>query len=98
MMLGGLLIWTLHFMGVYIIASVADVVATADDFRWRMGGLAFSALCLLGAVAAGAAAFTALRAGPRDELTRFGAALGLLGAAIGGLGIIFQSLPNLIGF
>ena len=32
LMLAGLSIWALHFLGVYLISSVADVVATSDDF------------------------------------------------------------------
>src|SRR5690606_37788564 len=35
-MLGGLIVWTVHFMGVYAIASLADVVSRADDPAWRM--------------------------------------------------------------
>ncbi len=50
-MLGGLLIWAVHFVGVYTIASIGDVVARAEERTWRMIGLAFSGLCLL-AVAA----------------------------------------------
>ncbi len=98
MMLGGLLIWALHFIGVYIIASIADVVATADDFAWRMGGLAFSGLCLLAILAAAWRAYGILRVEPPDDLARFGAWLGLLGAAIGAAGVVFQSMPNVIGY
>ena len=47
LMLAGLSIWALHFLGVYLISSVADVVATSDDFAWRMGGVAFSVACAL---------------------------------------------------
>ena len=46
-MLGGLIVWTVHFMGLYAIASAADVVSRADDPLWRMGGLAFSGFGLL---------------------------------------------------
>ena len=42
-MLGGLIVWTIHFMGVYALASLADVVSRADDFAWRMAGLTTSA-------------------------------------------------------
>lgn len=98
MMLGGLLIWALHFIGVYIIASVADVVATADDFAWRMGGLAFGGLCLLAILASAWRAYGALRVAPQNDLVRFGAWLGLLGGAIGATGVIFQSMPNVIGY
>ena len=49
-MLGGLIVWTVHFMGVYAIASLADVVSRADDPLWRMIGLAFSGACLFAAL------------------------------------------------
>ena len=45
-MTGGLILWAAHFMGLYALASAADVVSTADDPAWRMGGLAFSVVCV----------------------------------------------------
>ena len=54
-MTGGLIVWFVHFMGVYAIASLADVVSRADEFGWRMTGLAFSAASVLSALAITAA-------------------------------------------
>jgi hypothetical protein len=95
-MLGGLVIWAIHFLGLYAIASVADVVSQADDPKWRLGGLIFSGLCL---AAAGTVLWAALRrrGQPATPVGGFGAEVGLLGVALGLIGIVWQSLPLLIG-
>jgi len=90
---GGLLIWAAHFLGIYLIASVGEVVAAAADPGWRLGGLVFSGVCAL----AEAALLTALiRAAPREGAPGFGRSIGVLGAVLGLIGIVWQSLPNLI--
>lgn len=95
-MLGGLIVWTVHFMGVYAIASLADVVARADDPMWRMIGLGFSVACLAAAV--GLAIVAARRVRRRsDPATGFGDQLALLGAGVAAVAIIWQALPTLIG-
>lgn len=96
-MLGGLIVWTVHFMGVYAIASLGDVVSRADDPLWRMIGLAFSGACLLAALAiAGGAARGLRRAG--DPSARFGDQLALLGGGVAALAIVWQALPTVIGY
>lgn len=96
-MMSGLIVWFVHFMGVYAIASLADVVSEADDFGWRMVGLAFSALCVLAALAmTGWAARRARR--PADPAARFGDQLALLGGGVAAVAIVWQALPTLIGF
>lgn len=92
-MLGGLIVWTIHFFGVYTIASAADVYATADDFGWRMGGLGFSAVCLIASLVLLAVAVRRVRAIPAlaDQLAA-------LGAGTAAIAIIWQALPNLIGY
>lgn len=96
-MLGGLIVWTVHFMGVYAIASLADVVSRADDPAWRMGGLAFSAACGL---AAAALTVVALRRTRRrtDPSISFGDQLALLGAGVATVAIVWQALPTVIGY
>lgn len=96
-MMGGLVVWTVHFMGVYAIASLADVVSEADDFGWRMVGLGFSAVCALAAVAITVAAARRVR-GPADPSARFGDQLALLGGGVATVAIIWQALPTLIGY
>lgn len=92
-MLGGLIVWTVHFFGVYTIASAADVYATADDFRWRMSGLAFSGLCLIASLILLAIAVRRVRA-----TSSLADQLAALGAGTAAIAIVWQALPNLIGY
>ncbi|MFN3931940.1 MAG: hypothetical protein ACK4JY_09350 [Brevundimonas sp.] len=96
-MLGGLIVWTIHFMGVYAIASLGDVVTSADDLVWRMIGLGFSAACLLVALAITYAAARRVRR-PAEPSVGFGDQLALLGGGISALAIVWQALPTLIGY
>ena len=96
-MTAGLLVWAAHFLGVYGLASLADVVASADDPFWRVAGLGFSGLCLLGAGALLGLAVRRLRR-PVDEVGRFPDQLAALGAGIACVAIAWQTLPTVIGY
>ncbi len=95
-MLGGLIVWTIHFMGVYAIASLADVVSRADDLGWRMIGLAFSGVCLFAALVLTAVAAGRVRRSA-EPTAGFGDQLALLGGGVATVAIIWQTLPTLIG-
>ncbi|MBU7574931.1 MAG: hypothetical protein KAF64_16355 [Hydrogenophaga sp.] len=95
-MLGGLTLWGLHFLGVYLIASVADVVATADDPAWRMAGLAFSAGCVLTGAVLGLLALRRLR-GAEGQVSRFRREVAALGFGVAVVAMIWQALPTIIG-
>jgi len=92
---GGLLIWAAHFLGVYVIASLADVVATADDPAWRSGGVIFSLVCLAGIAVLAVGVFRSGRSSP-DAWRGFERAVALGACLIGGVGIVFQTLPLLL--
>lgn len=97
-MLSGLVLWAAHFLGVYFIASMADVVSRADDPTWRAAGLGFSVLCALGAVTLVFAAARRLRS--RRSTTpdrRFRDQLALLGSGVALIAIVWQALPTVIG-
>lgn len=96
-MLGGLIVWTVHFMGVYAIASLADVVSRADGLAWRMTGLAFSGVCLLAALAITAAAARRARR-TVDAPSEFGDQLAMLGGGVATVAIVWQALPTVVGF
>jgi len=96
-MMGGLLVWTIHFLGMYTLASLADVVATADDPVWRAAGLAFSALCVLASAVLLALAARRLRR-TGDEGWGFPDQLAALGAGLALVAIVWQSLPTVIGY
>lgn len=93
-MLGGLVVWAIHFSGVYALASLADVVATADDFAWRMSGFAFSVACL---VACGLLFVQAWRTAKRGDVRDMGRDLALLSAVIGAIAVLWQTAPLFIG-
>ena len=95
-MLGGLVLWGVHFLGVYLIASVADVVATADDPAWRMAGLGFSVLCVLAGAALGLIAANRLRRA-REEAPRFRWELAALGFGLAVVAMVWQALPTVTG-
>jgi hypothetical protein len=97
LMTGGLLIWAAHFMGVYAISSLGDVVQTADAPGWRMAALGFSAAC---AAAAGVLlAWVARKAKttPAEGLAPFVVSVGFLGGLVALIGVIWQALPTVIG-
>jgi len=96
-MLGGLIVWTVHFMGVYAIASLADVVSRADDAAWRMAGLGFSAACLLAALALAGLAAGRLRQTGESPI-RFGDQLALMSGGVAAVAIVWQALPTVIGY
>ena len=92
-MTAGLIVWAIHFVGVYLISSVADVLATADSAGWRMAGLGFSGLCALTVSVLLGAALRRLRVHPdafADQIAAFGS-----GVAI--IAIIWQALPTVVG-
>lgn len=92
-MLGGLTVWAVHFVGVYLVSSVADVVATADDAGWRMAALAFSGLCAL--IAAGLVWASVRRLNRRGP--GFPDQMAALGSGVSLIAIVWQALPTLIG-
>lgn len=91
--LGGLIVWSVHFLGVYLISSVADVVTRADDVRWRMAALAFSIICALLAAALLRTAGRRLHS-PNPA---FPDQIAALGAGVALIAIVWQALPTVIG-
>lgn len=91
----GLIIWAVHFLGVYAIASLGDVASHADAPAWRLGVLAFSLLCGLAALGAGLFAVRRLRRTDRAEPGRFMTELAAVGAGIAFVAIVWQALPAL---
>ena len=97
--LGGLIVWAIHFLGLYAIASVADTISQADGTGWRMAGLAFSGACALAAIAFLVAAVRRLMPGGESTPAgRFMSELAALGAGLALLAILWQALPTLTGY
>ncbi|MGA0544098.1 hypothetical protein ACO2Q1_02360 [Brevundimonas sp. VNH65] len=96
-MTSGLLVWAAHFLGVYSLASLADVVATTDDPVWRAATLAFSLGCALTTAGLLWLAVRRLRRSETERL-RFQNQLAALGAGVSFVAICWQALPTVIGY
>jgi hypothetical protein len=96
LLLGGLIVWFVHFLGVYGIASVADVVqeAEAPAALWTIVG--FTLACAAADVAIGAAAIPRLRRAV-DSLDRFIAGGAAFNAGLSLVAVIWQGLPVIVG-
>lgn len=91
-LLGGPLIWAVHFAAIYAIASISDVSAGETTAAAR------AAILISGAIAASATALLlvlALRSSRHDELGAFWRSVAALGALISFFAIVWQSLPAL---
>lgn len=95
-MFGGMGVWAIHFAGIYAIASVFDVIATANAPSSRLATGALTLVCL----AANAALFvaTSFRRGKDtgDSVLRWMLTVGALMAAISFVSVAWQGLPALI--
>ena len=93
-LLGGLIVWAAHFLGVYAIGSLAAIRPLQEDGLWRGALVAFSLLC------AGAAGLLAIRAGllstVGDTPHRFKARVAAMAAALSVVAIAWQTLPALL--
>lgn len=92
LLMGGLLIWAAHFLGVYLISSAADVWSATDAPGPRLIGLAFSIACLAAAI--GVAAVIWRRQGASIAgAEAWEGQVGLAGALVAGISIIWQTAP-----
>lgn len=95
-MLGGLIVWAIHFLGVYGIASIADTAADAAHPMSRAAVGAFTLACLI------AAGWLTLDAGRRwrrggGEMAGFMNAIAATGGGIAVVSILWQGLPAVVG-
>lgn len=95
-MLGGLLVWAVHFVGVYAIASIGDVVSAADAPTWRLISLAFSAVCAM--LALGLLIQALRRADDGTDTIDLANTLARVGALVAMISVIWQSLPTVVGY
>ena len=89
-MLGGLILWAVHFFALYITASVFHTSDTT-----RVITVAITVLCLAGA---GWLVWTAwhARAGDTDPFGAWTHYIAMLAGAIGCISILWQGLPALL--
>ncbi len=89
-MTAGLLIWAAHFLGLYLLASAADVWSSTEAAAGRWIGLGFSLLCLaLIAVVAVVMARRPLPDGPGLWERR----VALTSALVAAVGVTWQTTP-----
>ncbi|WP_068876941.1 MULTISPECIES: hypothetical protein [unclassified Phenylobacterium] len=94
LLLGGLIVWAAHFLGVYGIASVADVLTRADAPAALWSVAAFTLLCAGADLAIGVLALRGDR-GSVDGLDRLIHRGGAGGAALSLVAVLWQGLPIL---
>ncbi len=87
LMLGGLAIWAIHFLAVYLVASVAALTPPEDGPAWIAAGLVLTGVCL--AVLGLLARRTRLACDASSLATR----IGLAGCGIAAIAIVWQTLP-----
>lgn len=94
LMLSGLIVWGLHFTGVYTIASVFALFGASDSLASRLVQGGFTLGCLAADVAL---LLLAVRLSRRteDEITRWRHLIAAMGAGIAFFGIFWQGLPAL---
>lgn len=87
-MLGGMIVWTVHFFAIYIVASVFPGTTIARGLT-----LAITLLCL----AADGWLIVRLRVpGGGDEFREWMRRIALVGAGISAVAVLWQGLPALI--
>ena len=94
--LGGLIVWTVHFLGVYVIASVGDVAADADHPLSRAAVGVFTLVCLIAAGGLTVMAARRWRRGSAGEMG-FENAIAATGGAVAAISILWQGLPAVVG-
>lgn len=94
-LLGGLIVWAVHFLGVYGLASLGAVIGDAGD-PWALAsvvGLTLACAAVDGVLAA--VALRRLRA-RMDPLDRFIAGGAAFAAGLSLLAVLWQGLPVLV--
>lgn len=96
-LLGGLIVWLAHFLGVYGIASVADVAlrrADAPAALWTIVG--FTAACAAIDLLVLFAALPRLRRAA-DSVDRFISGGAAFNAGLSFVAVVWQGLPVIVG-
>jgi hypothetical protein len=90
-MLGGLIVWTVHFFSIYIIASI---LLTSNLARILTLLVTFGCLTIDGVLLA--RALRHLRSANMDEFGRWNVSLAALAAAISMVAVAWQGLPAVL--
>lgn len=91
-LLGGPLIWALHFAAIYAFVSLAAQTRAADTGAWQAASVAVSIACAAGALTVLVIACRRIRGKPRPSMADHVAAVGAL---VSGIGVAFQAAAPL---
>lgn len=89
-MTAGLLIWAVHFLGLYLLSSAADVWATAEAPAARGIGLGFSLICI---ASIALLAVALVRRDDQDQAAAWERRVALTGALVAGIAVAWQTAP-----
>ena len=90
-LLSGLVVWAVHFFGLYLFASVWPGTATARGLA-----LLLTALCLAVNAWLLRRALPALRRNPADDFDRWAASIATAGLGFSLVAVLWQGLPALL--
>jgi hypothetical protein len=90
LLLGGPLIWAMHFGAIYAVTSVSHVATGATNLIARIVVISISAICV---VACGWIVMISLRRPPSDGLEAFWRTIALTGAILAAIAVVWQTLP-----
>lgn len=97
LLLGGLIVWAIHFGGLYALGSIVAIRPPDEVAAWRAAMLVFSLACVLAAAALLAACLQKLkRPGPAEEPGRFVVQIAAAGAGLSALAMVWQTLTPLL--
>ncbi|MDD3837077.1 MAG: hypothetical protein WCY15_12345 [Phenylobacterium sp.] len=94
-LLGGMIVWLVHFLGAYGVASAADVITGQADAAGAVWGVGLLTLACAGADVALLALALPRARSAADGLDRFLAGGAALGAGLSLLAVVWQGLPVL---
>lgn len=95
LLFGGMIVWAVHFAGIYAIASVFDLVSEADAPGSRLATGALTLGCLAADAALFAATTIWLGRDAGDDVLGWMLTVGALMAAISFVSVAWQGLPAL---
>ncbi|OYX29710.1 MAG: hypothetical protein B7Y99_12730 [Caulobacterales bacterium 32-69-10] len=97
LMLGGLIVWAVHFNGLYALASAAHISAPDTAGLWLAAMMGLSLACLAAVAGIIVLASKELKAlDGAEQPDRFVLQVAMAGASLAALAIVFQTLAALI--
>lgn len=90
LMLGGLGVWAVHFLAVYLVASLAAMARPEAAPVWTAAGLVLTVVDLI------ALACLARRTRTDPDVSAIAARVGLAGCGVAAIAVVWQTLPLIL--